>query len=245
MLSGEEIFDSWSLIEPGSFRVRGANYFRDKKKEFAPNCAAYYPFGVDVFLCQQKINHISRFVELPVPNTPTKFPPLLVVNVQIPLYPASIFQNETDGEGISFVLYFRLAEDYAKELPSHFLDSLRKLIDDEVERVKAFPMDTTLPFRERLKILGRVANLDDLPLSAAERKVMHAYNEKPVLSRPQHEFYLGDGYFEIDLDMHRFSYISRKGFEQFLDRLKLCVIDFGLTIQGNKPEELPSSCYAA
>nr|CAN65726.1 hypothetical protein VITISV_015031 [Vitis vinifera] len=192
----KKMLDSWSNIEPSTFKVRGENYFRDKRKDFAPNYAAYYPFGVDVFLCPQKISHIARFVELPTVNSSGKFPPILVVNVQ-------------------------------------------RLIDDEMEKVKGFPVDAIVPFRERLKVLGRVVNVEDLHLSGAERKLMQAYNEKPFLSRPQHEFYSGENYFEIDLDMHRFSYISRKGFEAFQDRLKICVLDLGLTIQGNKVEELP------
>ncbi|KAG8634313.1 hypothetical protein MANES_17G024000v8 [Manihot esculenta] len=180
----------WSPIEPSSFKVRGQNYLRDKKKERAPNYAAFYPFGADIFLSQRKIHHIARYVELPTISAADEVPSILVVNIQIPLYPATIFQSENDGEGMNLVMYFKVSENYSKELPSHFQENISRLINDEVERVRGFPVDTIAPFRERLKILGRLANAEDLQLSSAEKKLLNAYNEKPVLSRPQHEFYL-------------------------------------------------------
>ncbi|KAJ8424822.1 hypothetical protein Cgig2_013017 [Carnegiea gigantea] len=185
----KKIMDSWSHLEPNTFKVRGKNYFRDKKKDFAPNHAAYVPFGVDVFLSSRKIEHIARFVELPAANSSNGFPPILVVNAQIPLYPAALFQSEADGEGINIVMYYKINDSFTKELPSSFQEGIRKLMHDEVEKVKGFPMDTIVPFRERLKIMGRLVNVEDLHLSSAEKKLLNAYNEKPVLSRPQHEFY--------------------------------------------------------
>ncbi|XLU81890.1 hypothetical protein S245_005310, partial [Arachis hypogaea] len=89
----KQIPGSWSLIEPSSFKVRGKNCFRDKKKKFAPTNAAFYSLGADLFLSQLKTEHITRCLGVPSISIPGDVPSILIVNIQIQLYPATVFQT--------------------------------------------------------------------------------------------------------------------------------------------------------
>ncbi|RRT56238.1 hypothetical protein B296_00026320 [Ensete ventricosum] len=154
-----------------------------------------------------------------------------------------MFLGDGDGEGMSLVLYFKISDNFDEEISPQFQDSIRvivlilhdplqRFVNDEIEKVKGFPMDSTTPYRERLKILAGLANPEDLQLNSAEKKLVHAYNAKPVLSRPQHNFY------QVQDDILAFllCYMSHAD-----ARIKECNCssDSKKLMQAQKQEELP------
>lgn len=46
----------------------------------------------------------------------------------MPTYAPSMFSGDSDGEGISLVLYFKLSDDIDQEIPSDFIESIKVLV---------------------------------------------------------------------------------------------------------------------
>lgn len=131
------------------------------------------------------------------------------------------------------VVYLRMKPETRAALQagelSPALDLLKRFVENPDERV-------------RFKAMVNVLNTPELDLGFALRKLMTEYNMKPILTRPQHQFFTDNRtYFEIDLDVHLFGYLARKGFSMLKPLLPTVIFDVGCTIEGWTDEELPET----
>ena len=53
------------------------------------------------------------------------------------------------------------------------------------------------------------------------------------MTRPQHRFYSGLNYLEVDLDVHCYAYLARRGLHRLFPRMVSGTFDFGFVIQVN------------
>ncbi|BDA44255.1 probable protein ENHANCED DISEASE RESISTANCE 2 at C-terminar half [Coccomyxa sp. Obi] len=243
--------ECWEEPDARTFMVRGVNYMKDRRKVPSDH-SIYRLLGCDIYSFDFKINHISRHIQLPAPpilgaaaySLPAseQIPPLLIVNIQLPMYPASIF-GRSDGEGHSLVYYFGLPEGWDPAMVDNkaVLGMLQRFVHDGTEADGS-------PTRNRLKLIPRVANVEqwakDAPLSTPEYKLLVNYNDKPVLTRPQQRFYFGPNYMEVTLDIHAWAYLARKAFSSYIPRLGTVVFENAFVIQGNQEDELPEVVLA-
>ena len=202
-----------------------------------------------------KLNHICQHVQLPACPTlgpaaralppGLRLPPLLIFNIQLPHYTPSMF-GSMDGPGVSLVYYFALPEGWepaAVRNPAA-LGLAQRFMNNGVE------FDGT-PTRERLKLLPRFNNIDEWAasagLSGTEVRLLRNYNCKPLLTRPQQRFFSGPNraYLEVDIDLHSYAYLARRGFCSYIPRLPGSVSEQAFVLQGNRAEELPEMVLAA
>lgn len=225
----------WAQIDATRFNVRqGPNYRRTKLKA-ASASALLELVAVDVYQSTAKVDNVGSIVDLSKLKPPTGELDLFIVNCQVPSYQPSNplwGEKQGDGPGFNFVTYFAVPP------------AIREMLDlsepslQAVRLLKDF-MQHPSWVSERFKAIGIVVNPQEQRLGRAERHLLETYNGQPILTRPQHRFYRGNGYFEVDVNAHDFNYVARKGLVGVSDHACNMVLDFGFVLEGQEDHELP------
>ena len=102
------------------------------------------------------------------------------------------------------------------------------------------PASGDIDVKERLKLLPKVDNMKSLGLGWVEK-----YNGKPALLTKSGSLYRGDDYVEVDVNTMRFAYLTKKGINYVLNRVKDMEIHAAFTLEGRENDELPEQTLLA
>jgi hypothetical protein len=149
--------NSWGLCDAQHFRVRGPNYKTDKKK-VAPEPAFYDFVGCATAKFDTAMPNVSanrRGVDFKPPGGAVDgpLPSMLVLNMQMPLFPPSLSsKNEPQGPFAHVLCYFRVTP-AAQQKANEGNDSAIQLLLQFFEQARQLAPKRVLP-KKRMKVRG-------------------------------------------------------------------------------------------
>lgn len=239
--STKESFGEWTWVSADTFNVRiGPDYSYYKRKAPSED-ALYETVACDVYSLRKKMWHAGRYFDLEKFMSDKKedacggLPEILLINVLAPVYAPGFFYSQTDGKGFMVTMILKLSDKTIERIAKGDETPGMKLFKRFVEEASTDP-----EMRGRLKGIVRASNLDELQSNLILSGFAHRYNCTPFLiHHNEARYFQGDRYFEIDVDMHNWSLISRNAFYQLNHLLKEIRAHFAFVVEGRSNEELP------
>ena len=238
---------TWTSIGASNFRVRcGPNYDRNKSK--APSADALGDVvAVDLLRTEKKIfdilslNHIE--LPPPTPGWSETYPELLVINQMLPVnfHNSMLTSEKTDGETWNVVTYVRLKPG----LSNGWAGDLEPQDASQLAARFIHRAGQDAQIAHCFKEIGVIRNLSDLSVHFPWLlyDLFKKYNGKPILTRPEHFFTRDPAgrYFMIDLDTHRYKYLTRSGLHQGFSYVQHVVMAYGFVVEARKEAEMPET----
>ena len=248
--------NSWQEVTSNSFRLRiGPKYSRNQKK--APSDEAFYrPIACDFIKTDRAIDHVAQHfdVESYIDEQKERFqlgnntspsllplPLLFIVNCQLPEGEPSMFSSPEDGPGRHCIMYFVLRDEIVELLVQERNNILTGIFNNTLSPGLKLSIhwfanyNQSKEMKGRFKVIGMIKNIADLNLSS----FITGYNGKPVLINKSGNVYSGDNYVEMDVRVHKFSYLAKKGLNFLSSKFEEIVLDIGFTIESRSDDEMP------
>ena len=202
-----------------------------------------------IYKASSRIDNIGAKVALPEEWTSAKtyndkVPPVFIVQSQLPevsMIGLPSFMTEiTDGQGWSITIYFKIKDSTVqmmRDLPS--APGGVRLFHDFCCKAPEQESNPKSPYRGRFKVCPRIDNIEELSLPY----VISAYNSKPALIVKTGSIYRGDGYIEMDINVHMFGTAARTALQVL--RFDNATANFGFCIESQMDGEMPEVLFGA
>ena len=236
----------WMPCLASTFVTRiGPAYARNKQKAPSPD-ALMELCGVDLVRTPSRIDNLGARVTFPddffsVPSPLPGVPSLFIVNCQVPQeFPTSIFTDITDGPGWSIAYYFRLTSttrDFLSDLAN--APAAVKLFAAYCMEAPELDHDPKSKWKGKFKAMYRCENMEQFGLPS----FITSYNAKPVLINKTGSLVRGERYIEMDINLHRFSSMAKKGLQILIPYFSEMTVSCGFTIESEADDEMPETLF--